>query len=242
MTDTGKKNPDEPGAARDVPVDPPSTADTSGAAHTSDERVATAASLRELGNALVDRQVGDELLREIRRQVELLLPRVASGAPRPHTFLERGPAIFASPPRDGRRRAPRNGFPDCIVSGSANPMGMAARLWREGDEAVLTTTLGPAFEGAPGRAHGGIVAALIDETMGMVLSITSTPAFTGQLSVTYRGPTPLGEPLEVRARMAYRTHRKMTITAELRTGGRLLAEAEALFISVDAARFLVAEP
>ena len=94
-------------------------------------------------------------------------------------------------------------------------MGIAARLWREGEEAVCQVTLGPAFEGAPGRAHGGVVAALFDETMGLVLSISSTPAFTGRLTVTYRAPTPLGEPLEVRARLAGRTGRKMTITAEL---------------------------
>jgi acyl-coenzyme A thioesterase PaaI-like protein len=210
-----------------------------GAAHTSVERVATAAAMRRLGNALVDRQVDDGLLLRIRRQIEELLPLVEAGEPRPHAFLEHGTAIFTSTVRDGKASAPRNGFPDCIVSGSANPMGVAARLWREGDEAVLTTTLGPAFEGAPGRAHGGIVAALIDETMGLVLSIISTPAFTGRLCVTYRGPTPLGQPLEVRARMAGRTQRKLTLTAELRTEDRLLAEAEALFIAVDPERFFV---
>ena len=47
-------------------------------------------------------------------------------------------------------------------------MGLNASLWREGDVAVMEVTLGRAFEGAPGRAHGGIVAALLDETMGLV--------------------------------------------------------------------------
>ena len=69
---------------------------------------------------------------------------------------------------------------------------------REGDEAVLTVTLGSAFEGAPGRAHGGVVATLIDEAMGMVLHIVGTPAFTGRLTVNYRAPTPLNEHLEDR--------------------------------------------
>ena len=117
-------------------------------------------------------------------------------------------------------------------------MGIAAHLFRTGTEAVGQVTLGPAFEGAPGRAHGGIVAALIDETMGLVFSINSTLAFTGRLTVTYRAPTPLGVPLEVRARMAGQSGRKLTVTAELKAGEQLLAQGEGLFIAVDPKHFL----
>jgi acyl-coenzyme A thioesterase PaaI-like protein len=121
-------------------------------------------------------------------------------------------------------------------------MGIGAHLWREGDEAVCQVTLGEAFEGAPGRAHGGIVASLIDETMGLVMSITQTPAFTGRLTVTYRAPTPVGQPLEIRARLAGRSGRKLTITAELRMDGHLLAQGEGLFITVDPADFFSVGP
>jgi len=115
-------------------------------------------------------------------------------------------------------------------------------LWREDHEAVCQVTLGAAFEGAPGRAHGGIVASLIDETMGLVLSMVGSPGFTGRLTVTYRAPTPLGVPLEVRARLSGKDGRKMTITAEMRDADRLLAQAEGLFITVDAEQFISAGP
>lgn len=210
-------------------------------AHTSEARLALAASLRRLGNALVAHQVDDVVLTDITDRVDELVPLLEGAPDRPHAFLHQGVDIFSRPPGQGAPSAPRNAFPDCIVSGLANPMGVAARLWRDGEEAVCAVTLGAAFEGAPGRAHGGVVAALIDETMGLVLSITSTPAFTGRLAVTYRAPTPVGEPLEVRARLARRTGRKMTITAELRSAARLLAEAEGLFIAVDPERFLLAD-
>jgi acyl-coenzyme A thioesterase PaaI-like protein len=206
-------------------------------AQTSPARLAAAAALRQLGNALVAHHVDDPLLGEITAQVDRLVARVQQAPERPHAFEEIGPALFTRPMPDGAGAGPRSAFPDCIVSGKANPMGIAAQLWREGDQAVLQTTLGAAFEGAPGRAHGGIVAALIDETMGLVLSITATPAFTGRLTVAYRGPTPLGVPLEARARMTGRAGRKMTITAELRSPEKLLAEAEALFIAVDPEHF-----
>lgn len=207
------------------------------APHTSDARLALADALRRLGNALVAHQPDDELLAAVTRQVEEILPRVEAAPARPHSFVEHGPAIFSRSVAEGTEVVPRNAFPDCVVSGRANPMGIAARLWREDHEAVCQVTLGAAFEGAPGRAHGGVVAALIDETMGLVMSISGTPAFTGRLTVTYRAPTPLGRPLEVRARLAGQQGRKITVAAELHHGEQLLAQAEGLFIGVDPAHF-----
>ncbi|MGH9090218.1 MAG: PaaI family thioesterase [Acidimicrobiales bacterium] len=174
---------------------------------------------------------------QVTRMVDAAVPLVEAGAERPHAFSEHGSAIFTRQLGEGARSVPPNAFPDCVVSGRANPMGMDARLWREGHEAVCQVTLGAAFEGAPGRAHGGVVAALMDETMGLVMSISSTPAFTGRLTVTYRAPTPLGVPLEARARLAGQDGRKITVTGELRGAGRLLAQGEGLFIGVEPEHF-----
>ena len=116
-------------------------------------------------------------------------------------------------------------------------MGIAIDVHRQGDDAVARVNLGAAFEGAPGRAHGGIVAAVFDGTMGFVLSMERTPAFTGRLSVSYRAPTPVSEPLEFRCRLAERTDRKLLISGEARHGDQLVAEAEGLFISIPIERF-----
>ena len=129
-----------------------------GADHTSPARLALADSLRRLGNGLVAHQPDDELLRRITAQVDDLLPGVLAAPERPHAFHVQETGVFSEPRPDGRDAVVKNAFPDCVVSGRANPMGIAARLWREGDEAVCQVTLGEAFEGAPGRAHGGIVA------------------------------------------------------------------------------------
>ncbi len=231
-------------AGRQIEVDHADTGPAGGAdngpAHTSAVRLAVADRMRALGNALVAHQVDDTVLERIAGGVDELLSLVTGAPERPHAFIERGVDIFSVAPPEGGPSQPRSAFPDCVVSGLANPMGMGARLWREGEEAVCRVTLGAAFEGAPGRAHGGVVAALIDETMGLVLSISATPAFTGRLGVTYRAPTPVGQPLEGRARMTARTGRKMTIVAELTSEGRLLAEGSGLFIAVDPERFFVA--
>jgi acyl-coenzyme A thioesterase PaaI-like protein len=205
---------------------------------TSEARLAAAAALRRLGNAFVSHQVDDAHLREITEQVTALLPAVEAAPGRAHAFLSRGPDSLADRMAGGEETAPDSVFPDCVVSGRANPMGMEAKLWREGGGALMEVTLGPAFEGAPGRAHGGVVAALFDELMGLALSTTGSLAFTGRLAVTYRAPTPLGVLLQGRAWFSHQTGRKLTIAAELHSGPTLLAEAEGLFITVEAEHFV----
>ena len=114
---------------------------------------------------------------------------------------------------------------------------VAANITRDGDEAVARVTFGPAFEGAPDRAHGGVVAAVFDDTMGFVLAMERTPAYTGRLSVTYRAPTPIGEGIEFRARLGERKGRKLLIRGRALLGATTIAEAEGLFIAVDIDRF-----
>jgi acyl-coenzyme A thioesterase PaaI-like protein len=124
-------------------------------------------------------------------------------------------------------------FPDCVVSGDANPMGLDIQFFREGDEAVSHAVLGPAFEGAPNRAHGGVVAAVFDDLMGFVLTIHESPAYTAELTVRYRRPTPVGEPIEFRARLVDRRGRRLHIQADATDkSGAKIATADALFITI----------
>jgi acyl-coenzyme A thioesterase PaaI-like protein len=129
-------------------------------------------------------------------------------------------------------------FADSFVSGATNPMGLAAQLWRESDVACMQVTLGKAFEGAPGRAHGGVVAALLDEVMGFMNVIHGAIAFTAYLNITYHAATPLGEPIIARAWLDRREDRKHFVGATLHADERLVASSEALFIAIDRATFL----
>jgi acyl-coenzyme A thioesterase PaaI-like protein len=197
-------------------------------------RIDAAGALRRLGHAVVAHDVSDDVFDRITTSVEQLLADVEATPDRHRAPMDMVRSIFVMPPPDGAHH-PR--FPDSIVTGKANPMGLAADIERDGDDAVLRTTLGPAFEGAPGRAHGGTVAALLDEVMGFVLSIHATPAYTGRLTVTYRTPTPLGVELAMRAWLRSRHGRKLRITAEAHQGSTLVAQAEGLFVAVEPERF-----
>jgi acyl-coenzyme A thioesterase PaaI-like protein len=226
---------DESPAPAPAPAPAPTPAATGS---TSEARLLAAAALRRLGNAFVAHQLDDARLAEVTAQADALLLLVEQAPERTHAFFNEGPDSLLERMKGGNGTAPNSVFPDCVVSGKANPMGMEATLWLNSSEAVMEVTLGAAFEGAPGRAHGGVVAALFDEIMGLALSTSGNLAFTGRLSVTYRAPTPLGVPLSSRARLAQRKDRKLTITAELYSGDTLLAEAEGLFIAVETLHFL----
>ena len=197
-------------------------------------RLAAAAELRRLGHALVSHEVDDSTLDQLAHAATSFTTEIEAGPARVRAPFDMVREVFVVPPRQG---GGRSSFAHSIVTGDANPLGMAADVQREGEEAVLRTTLGPAFEGAPGRAHGGAVAALFDEVMGFVLSVHATTAYTGSLTVTYRAPTPIGVELELRSRLRSRHGRKLRIVAEARHGDTLVAEADGLFIAVDPERF-----
>lgn len=203
---------------------------------TSDQRLRAAAAMRELGHAFVAHQADDEVLGALANVLERTLDEVRAFPRRREAVMQarldrlraRAEGAVADP-----GQVPGSLFADSFISGRANPLGINAVMSIEGDESVARVTLGDAFEGAPGRCHGGVVAAIIDETMGGALGILGKLAFTGRLTVTYRGPVPLNVPIECRARIVAEVGRKLTITAELRHEGQLLIESEALFIVVE---------
>jgi len=200
----------------------------------SPSRVACATAIRRLGHGVVGHVVDDVLLDRIAGFVEEILPPIEQGPPRGRPADDMKRRMFETAPEDGQSL---EHYPDCIVSGPANPMGIALTCRREGVEAVASVTLGAAFEGAPGRAHGGVVAAVFDDVMGFVLSMVQTPAYTGRLTVSYLAPTPLATPLEFRAHVRSREGRKLWIAGEARVGGERFAEAEGLFIAIPLERF-----
>jgi acyl-coenzyme A thioesterase PaaI-like protein len=207
--------------------------------HASPSRIAAATALRRLGHAFVGHQIPDALLDRVTERVLALLPEIESGAARSRPVDDMKRRLFESPPEDG---GSMDHFPDCVVSGQANPMGIAITVHRDGDDAVATVNLGAAFEGAPQRAHGGIVASIFDDTMGFVLSMVQTPAFTGRLTVSYLAPTPLGVEITFRSRLRDRDGRKLFIEGEALHGTTRFAEAEGLFISIPSDRFAAGAP
>lgn len=132
---------------------------------------------------------------------------------------------------------PHGFFDHSPMLGVANPIAPPIVL-RGLDERTMegAVTFGPAYEGPPGCVHGGYIAAAFDEVLGAVQSLSGQPGMTGTLTVRYRSPTPLHEPLRFTGRFEGVEGRKILTTGTLHAGDRLCAEADGLFISVDFGR------
>jgi acyl-coenzyme A thioesterase PaaI-like protein len=195
-----------------------------------DLRTAAAAALRDLNHTFVAREPADDMLRELAAGASRLT-RAIGEAPRRDRM-----ALIREARADGAMMGGR-GFEDRAVAGTANPTSVDIAVRFEGDEVVADVVLRRAFEGAPGRAHGGIVAAAFDDVTGFVIGMLQEPAFTGELTVRYLAPVPVEERLEMRARLDGRERRKLFITAEVRRGDTVIATCRAIYVKVDPARF-----
>jgi acyl-coenzyme A thioesterase PaaI-like protein len=198
-----------------------------------DPRARAAASLRRLGHAVMAHDAGDDLLDRIADAADAAAGELEAAPGRERDLLELKRRMFDVEVPDGGRVVH---FDECFVSGPYNPMGIAIEVRREGEEAVADVELGPAFEGAPGRSHGGIVAAVFDDVLGYLLTLEQEPGFTGELCIRYLAATPILEGLEFRARVVGREGRKLYTEGEARAGGEVVARATATFVFIAPAR------
>jgi acyl-coenzyme A thioesterase PaaI-like protein len=195
-----------------------------------------AGALRRLVHAFVGYEADDDLLRRIGADADALRHELESAPRRERLLNVPLDQAFVPPPASAEAWA-SSALQDRAIGGPTNPTAIETQVRFDEDEVIASFTLGEAFEGAPGRAHGGVVAAVFDDVTGHVLRLAQTPAFTGRLCITYRAPTPVGEPLEIRSRLAGREGRKLLIVAECRASGEVLATAEATYITVDREQF-----
>jgi uncharacterized protein (TIGR00369 family) len=137
--------------------------------------------------------------------------------------------------------APLQHYPGCFGCGSANHRGLGLRMtWQDGWGTAEYVV--PQYgEGAPDIAHGGVVAALADETMALVSMAAATqPTMTAQLQIEYLRPTPSGRPLSIRGRVEQDSGRKMTVLVEgSDPHGNVCFRARGIAIKVATTRWLV---
>ncbi len=125
------------------------------------------------------------------------------------------------------------------VKGLANPIAPPADLVPDHDAKVVrgSVEFGNAYEGAPGCCHGGWVAAVLDEALGMACIFSGGPAMTGEITVRYLEPTPTKKRLRVEARFDRQEGRKIYISGGIWDGETQIVRANGLFISIDFAKF-----
>jgi len=95
------------------------------------------------------------------------------------------------------------------------------------------------FEGPPNGAHGGIVAAYLDEVLaGAAVSHTGRVHVTGELSIRYIKLTPIEHPLLGRGRVVKQAEKYVDLegTLEDLETGEVVARATGRFFALPNAR------
>jgi acyl-coenzyme A thioesterase PaaI-like protein len=221
-------------------------ADTGGEADAEDHRPAVAprpprrtdrhdaletltASIRDLIEASVATGEGADELRSVALEVDALAERLtASRDDDPWTARSYGPGLADVTTLMGINPA----------IGRCNPTAPLVDLEIAEDASVSgTVRFGLSHVGPPYRAHGGVIASLFDQILGIAPIAAGSPGMTRSLSVTYRRATPLDTDLRFEAAFEGtdgRTSRASGVIRDL--DGRVTAEAEATFVQPRSAR------
>ena len=125
----------------------------------------------------------------------------------------------------------------CFGCGHTNVFGLQIEL-----DPVESGASGRFFvkqdhQGPPGFAHGGVLAAALDEAMALSVHAEGAAARTARFELDLRAPAPIGTFVRLEARIEQRGERAIETSARALADddGALLAEARATFALVDEA-------
>ncbi|MCU1595093.1 MAG: Thioesterase superfamily protein [Frankiales bacterium] len=129
-------------------------------------------------------------------------------------------------------------YPSCFGCGPESEYGLKAISRKVGEEIHCAYAFSDKHAGAPGIAHGGAVAALVDDVCGFLLFVVREPAVTRQLEVEYLKPVLVGVTYDLVARVERREGRKLFISCSATSpSGEETFRGNGLFIIVDLSHF-----
>lgn len=121
----------------------------------------------------------------------------------------------------------------CLGCGPTNPHGHHLQVWHEEGRVRARHVFDSRHVGAPGIAHGGAVATVLDDLFGFLLYLVREPAVTRHLEVGYRAPVLLGTRYLLEAGIERRDGRKLFVRAQGADElGEVVVEARAVFVIV----------
>jgi len=138
----------------------------------------------------------------------------------------------------------------CLVCGVENPWGLNGRFYvlepsatggtaahaEEGVRELLGVfTLREEHQSYPGRLHGGIATAILDETIGRAITIANPGVWgvTAELTVRFRKPLPVSGELRCVGRITRDTRRLFQGSGEILLGdGTVAAEASGKYLKM----------
>jgi acyl-coenzyme A thioesterase PaaI-like protein len=132
------------------------------------------------------------------------------------------------------------GGPRSFVSGEPAGDRLRVRYFRRERDGRLVgrAWFGPGAQGPPGHAHGGSMAAVLDEAMGAAAWMEGHLVVAVRLATSFQRMLPLGTDALLEAWVERVEGRKVWTLGRLVDGdGEAFAEADALFLELDLERF-----
>lgn len=133
-------------------------------------------------------------------------------------------------------------YAGCFGCGHEVESGLHLRSAVADDMSVVSTfTVQKDHQGAPGLAHGGLLACAFDEALGSAVgNLRRTPAVTARLETDFVRPVPVGSVLHIAAKLDGGSGRKTYVSAEGRldaADGPVALRARGLFVTVGVEHF-----
>lgn len=120
-----------------------------------------------------------------------------------------------------------------FVSGEPDGNRFRVRYYRvEGHQLRARIWFGPETGGPPGHAHGGSIAAVLDEVLGLAAWVAGYRVVVGNLNVSFRNLLPLECVVTVESRVVSAQGRKIMVHGRVCRGETVYAEGECLCITI----------
>jgi acyl-coenzyme A thioesterase PaaI-like protein len=136
-------------------------------------------------------------------------------------------------------------YSHCYGCGRLNEHGLQIKSRWEGEESVCRFEPRPHHIALPGFVYGGLIASLVDchgtgtaagaayRAAGREMGTEPELRYvTASLHVDYLRPTPMGQTLELRARVQEIKGRKVVVDVDLRAGGQVCARGRVIAVQM----------
>ncbi len=123
-----------------------------------------------------------------------------------------------------------------FVSGDPDGQRFRTRYYRKSDQSLVARIwFGPETEGPPGHAHGGSLAAVLDEVLGLSAWAAGHAIVVANLNVNFRCLLPILQVVQVDTEIVSVEGRKVLVRGKVWDGKeKIYAEAECLCIEIQA--------
>ena len=147
----------------------------------------------------------------------------------PYPMLLPSPDLSAPPDW-----TPIDAFPQrSFVSGDADGDRLRVQYYERDSALLARVWFGPEAEGPPGHAHGGALAAVLDEAMGYAAWLAGHPVVAARLTTDFRRMLPLGTVCTVEPTVERVEGRKVHVSAQIvGPDGTAHAEGEAVLVGL----------